>query len=134
MFEAEDLLSEGKAGELRYRPQLGSASGGCLLCPGTLSPLHPCVRARIVHCQHRVSPNIGTLSLSSHLWPRQETSARPKAGPRSTSLGQGKCFEMCPEFLSPCPSLLTLLTDIWTQLFKQELRAGCAKAEELWTH
>lgn len=129
MFEAEDLLFEGKAGWLMYRPQLGNASGECLVWCSTISPLHPCMRARTAHCQHRLSPNIATLNLPSHLLPKQKTGARPKAGPRSICLRQGKCLEMCPGLLSPCTLLLTLLlpqpillTDIWTH---SAIQAGC---------
>lgn len=121
MFEAEDLLVKGEAGRLRDRPQLGNASG---------VGWHPESSASLCESQdsqHRLSPNIVTLDLPSHLLPRQETGARPKAGPRSISPRQGKSFEMCPEFLSPCTSLLTLFlpqspssqTLGQAQLFKQ---------------
>lgn len=42
MFEAEDLLVEGEAGPLRDRLNWAMP----LVWDGTLSPLHPCVRAK----------------------------------------------------------------------------------------
>lgn len=61
MLKAEDLLFEGKAGWLRDRPQLGSASGVAW---------HPESSASLRESQdrqHRLSPDIVTLNLPSHL-------------------------------------------------------------------
>jgi len=118
-------------------PQLGNASEGCLVEHGTPSSLHPCVRARMAHCHHRVQFAGVFLKLrdsESSFSPRcLEAKLIPASGQvmRASSLGRRSTLRCGPEF----PSLRTLLlpfpsppasADIWTN---PAIKAGCRELE-----
>lgn len=118
-------------------PQLGNASGGCSVRHGTLSPLHPCVRARMAHRWHfiqfadifpkhrRSQPSFSPQCPDTKLTPAPQQAMRASSLGRRSTLRCGPALPSLRIPLLPFPSPPSS-ADIWTS---SAIKAGFREPE-----